>query len=84
MLSRRPCFHGFSRTLSYSSLYCFVEKTVNGMGKKCSFTVTILRQCKLLKNGRSKEPLIMEYMRRLIMCAMLNNFAIFSDEICYE
>jgi len=26
----------------------------------------------------------MEYMRRLIMCAMLNNFAIFSDEICYE
>jgi hypothetical protein len=51
---------------------------------KCSFTVTILRQCKLLKNGRSKEPLIMEYLRRLIMCAMLNNFAIFSDEICYE
>jgi len=38
----------------------------------------------IIKNGRSKEPLIMEYMRRLIMCAMLNNFVIFSDEICYE
>ena len=48
MLSRRPCFHGFSRTVSYISFYCFVGKIVV-REKDAFFTVTILRQCKLLE-----------------------------------
>ena len=73
---KTACFHGFCRTVSGSSCY-FGENS--GQGKRYSFTVTILWQCKLLKMVAPKNLFIMKLMRRLTdvwLCA------IFSNEIC--
>jgi len=63
-----------------------VGKTVDEWsGKKILFYCANIAIVQIIKNGRSKEPLIMKFMRRLTVCAMFKQlFAIFSDEICYE
>ena len=35
----------------------------------------------IIKNRRFKEPFIMKLMRRLTICVMLNNIAIFSEHV---
>ena len=90
MLSRRPCFNGFSRTLSYSSLYCFVEKTVN-VREKMLFYCDNIATVQIIRNGRTKEPLIMKFIRRLTTCimpsggpALENKVTCICDMLSYE
>ena len=35
----------------------------------------------IIKKGRSKEPFIMKLMHRLTMCAAINNFSVFSEQL---
>ena len=81
MMSRRPCFHSFSRTVSYSSFYCFVGITV----VRGKYTLLLCQYCDSGNYQKwSLQRTFNKFMRCLTMCAMLNNFAIFSDDICYE
>jgi hypothetical protein len=54
-------------------------------GKNILFYCANIATVQIIKNGRSKEPLINEiYETSDCVCYVEQLFAIFSDEICYE
>jgi hypothetical protein len=53
-------------------------------GKKILFYCANIATVQIIKNGRSKEPLINEIYETFdCVCYVEQLFAIFSDEICY-
>jgi hypothetical protein len=70
-------------SMAFLELYPIVVAAVlwgkDWSGKRILFHCDNLAAVQILTKGRSKEPIIMKLMRRLVMCAATYNFAIYSE-----
>ena len=72
-------------SMAFLELYPIVVAAVlwgkDWSGKRILFHCDNLAAVQILAKGRSKEPIIMKLMRRLVMCAATYNFAIYSEHL---
>ena len=75
----------YSLSMAFLELYPIVVAAVlwgqEWKSKRILFYCDNLATVQIISKGRSKEPVIMKLMRRLTMCASLNNFAVYSKHV---
>jgi hypothetical protein len=77
-----PNISDASLSMAFLELYPIVVASIlwgsTWSGKRIVFNCDNQATVHIITKGRSKEPIIMKLMRRLTMCALRNNFAIYS------
>ncbi|CAG2195976.1 unnamed protein product [Mytilus edulis] len=80
-----PSIKDYSESMAFLELYPIVVAAIlwgkQWCGKKILFYCDNAATVHIIKKGRSKEPCIMKLMRRLTMCVVYNNFAVFSEHV---